>query len=238
MSTLLIVRHGQASFFSEDYDQLSPVGAEQARRLGAWWVRQGIELDQVFTGPRVRQLGTATIVGEEFRAAGRDFPVPTQLPGLDEYEAEAVLKQALPGLIERHEEVRRLQSVLAQSESRADQLRNFQKMYEVVILMWARGELDLPEIESWPDFCRRTLDTYAQITAGSGSRRVAVFTSGGPVGVAMQRALDCSLEHTLQLAWMVRNASYSEFLFSGTRFTLSSFNSFPHLDETRLLTYR
>ena len=43
---------------------------------------------------------------------------------------------------------------------------------------------------------------------------------------------------TLELAWMVRNAAWSEFVFSGDRFTLSTFNAFPHLDEPRLLTYR
>jgi hypothetical protein len=38
--------------------------------------------------------------------------------------------------------------------------------------------------------------------------------------------------------WMSRNCSYSEFLFSGERFTLSAFNAFPHLDDPALLTYR
>jgi hypothetical protein len=42
----------------------------------------------------------------------------------------------------------------------------------------------------------------------------------------------------LQLAWMVRNASFSEFLFSGDRFTLSRYNAFPHLDHADHLTYR
>jgi len=37
---------------------------------------------------------------------------------------------------------------------------------------------------------------------------------------------------------MVRNCSYSEFLYSGERFTLSTFNSFPHLEDASMLTYR
>jgi hypothetical protein len=37
---------------------------------------------------------------------------------------------------------------------------------------------------------------------------------------------------------MPRNCSYSEFVFSGDRFTLSTFNSFQHLDDPALLTYR
>ena len=56
--------------------------------------------------------------------------------------------------------------------------------------------------------------------------------------VAVQRALHLSARDTLDLAWMIRNCAYSEFVFSGERFTLSTFNSFPHLDEQSLLTYR
>ena len=73
---------------------------------------------------------------------------------------------------------------------------------------------------------------------GGKGEQVAVFTSGGPVGVTMQRALNLSPENTLRVAWMVRNGAYSEFLFSGERFTLSSFNAFPHLEGSSLLTYR
>ncbi len=40
------------------------------------------------------------------------------------------------------------------------------------------------------------------------------------------------------VAWMSRNCSFSEFLPSGDRLTLSSYNSFPHLDDDALLTYR
>jgi hypothetical protein len=37
---------------------------------------------------------------------------------------------------------------------------------------------------------------------------------------------------------MSRNASLTGFLASGERFTLSTFNAHPHLDEDSLLTYR
>ena len=34
MAELLIVRHGQASFGAENYDELSPLGVEQAQLAG------------------------------------------------------------------------------------------------------------------------------------------------------------------------------------------------------------
>ena len=42
MGTLYLVRHGQASFGADDYDQLSPLGHQQAVRLGEY-LRQRFE---------------------------------------------------------------------------------------------------------------------------------------------------------------------------------------------------
>jgi broad specificity phosphatase PhoE len=76
------------------------------------------------------------------------------------------------------------------------------------------------------------------ISKNGRGQQLAVFCSAGLIGVAMRRALHLSLHDTLRATWMIRNGSFSEFLFSGDRFTLSTFNSFPHLDEVSLLTYR
>jgi hypothetical protein len=76
------------------------------------------------------------------------------------------------------------------------------------------------------------------LSAAGKSETSAIFTSGGPVAVSVQRALHLSPQDTLEVAWMPRNCSYSEFVFSGDRFTLSTFNSFQHLDDPALLTYR
>ncbi len=43
MGQIYLVRHGQASFGSADYDQLSTLGAEQAQMLGG-------SLDDSYTG--------------------------------------------------------------------------------------------------------------------------------------------------------------------------------------------
>jgi broad specificity phosphatase PhoE len=239
MSTLFAIRHGQASFFAENYDQLSSIGETQSRLLGDYWAERHVLFDEVVTGPCRRHIETARLAGEAYRAAGLDWPEPIVLPGLDEYEAEAVLKQALPSLIQEHDNIRRLHEAVERAPDRAGKLRAFQKLYEVVIDRWAHGELDLPQVESWAVFCQRVHQALDDIAARPGAgRQVAAFTSGGPVGVCMQRALGLTHRTTLQMAWMVRNASFSEFVFSGERFTLSRYNAFPHLDAPEHLTYR
>ncbi len=42
VSRILLVRHGQASWGADDYDQLSPLGDEQSRVLGAALAARGI----------------------------------------------------------------------------------------------------------------------------------------------------------------------------------------------------
>lgn len=244
MSTLWVIRHGQASFFDDNYDKLSDKGQLQSQRLGEHWAAAGQDFDEVFIGPRQRHRHTAELIAAPLQAAGLSWPAPTVLPGLDEYQAEEVLKLALPKLVEEHPGVRRLHEEFAAAVGRENQLRMFQRMYEVVIRRWAGGELELPEVESWQAFEARTHEALAHVLAGQtgqagqGNRRVALVTSGGPVGVAVQRALSVGLDATLQLAWMVRNAAFCQFLFSGSRFTLSSYNAFPHLTDPGLLTYR
>ena len=49
MSELLVVRHGQASLFSDDYDVLSDLGREQAGRLGRAWQERGIRPGELVT---------------------------------------------------------------------------------------------------------------------------------------------------------------------------------------------
>lgn len=241
MGNLLVVRHGQASLESVAGGKLSATGRTQARLLGEHWARQQRELHAVFSGPQPRHRETAELAGKAMQEAGLPWPAVTILQELDEYPAEEILARALPALIESDEQIRTLQGKIGQISGPPKRTKDFQRLFEAVIHRWVRGELPLPDqdIETWEEFSARVSHGLDIMLDGTGrNRQVAAFTSGGPVSVAMQRALDLVPKTTLPVAWMVRNASFTEFLFSQNRFTLSRFNAFPHLDEPALLTYR
>ncbi len=239
MSRLLLVRHAQASFLQQDYDKLSAGGEIQARLLGEYWTRRNAAFDRVFSGPRIRQKDTARIASECYRSSGLHFPETVVMREFDEYEGEAVLEKCLPRLIESDAAVRDLHRAFLASENAREKQKTFQNMFEVVIGKWVAGKVAVAGVESWGDFCARVNRGLAQISSSAASGEQAViFTSGGPIAVAMQRALHLSPQDTLRVLWMSRNCSYTEFLFSGDRFTLSAFNAFPHLDDPALLTYR
>lgn len=239
MSRLLLVRHAQASFLEEDYEKLSPLGEEQARLLGEYWARQNFQFDHVCAGPRVRQRHTAQIVAGVFQEVGRPFPEISSLSEFDEYDGENVLRRALPKLLETNRRIREMYESFATSSGPSARSGYFQKLFECVILRWVNGELDVPGVESWGDFCARVNRGISQFISECGrGATAAIFSSGGPIAVAVQRALNLMPQDTLRVMWMSRNASYSDFLFSSDRFTLSGFNAFPHLDDPSLLTYR
>ena len=239
MSNLFIVRHGQASFLEPDYDRLSKKGEAQARLLGDYWTKKPLIFDLVYSGPRRRQKETARIVGEAYREAGLPWPDPVVAREFDEFQAEAVLASTLPRLVETDERVRDLHLAFQDARGTDERFKTFQRVFEVVIGRWARGELAVPDLEPWPDFCVRVQRGLAQLCDnGHRGRRIAVFSSGGPVGVAMKKALDLDTGATLKTAWMVANGAFTEFLFSPGRFTLHSYNAYPHLTDPNLLTYR
>ena len=240
MGRLLLIRHAQASFLEQNYDKLSAIGETQALQLGQHWARRKMSFDGVCSGPRVRHKETAKIVGAVYRDAGIPFPEPVVIPEFDEYQAEAVLKQGLPALVESNNEVRKLHEAF-QDSSGSDRLANFERMFEMLITKWVDGEVVLPAVESWAEFCARADRGLSQYMSANGrGQQLAIFCSAGLIGVAMQRALHLSSHDTLRTTWMIRNSSFSEFLFSNTddRFTLSTLNAFPHLDDVSLLTYR
>jgi broad specificity phosphatase PhoE len=239
MSRVILVRHAQASFLEPNYDKLCATGEVQARLLGEYWARRGMLFGRAWSGPRVRQVQTARLVEEVYQSVGREFPEVGEMSEFDEYPAEAVLKLGLPQLLETSEEVRDLHWAFERAEDPDERKRSFQQMFEAVIGMWVSGELVVDDVESWPAFCARVDRGIAAIVNEEMARGDSVvFTSGGPIGVAMRRALHLSHADTLQLTWMSRNASFSEFLTSRDRFTLSAFNSHPHIEDEALLTYR
>ncbi len=239
MSRLFLVRHGQASFLEANYDRLSPKGEDQARMLGEYWARHNTVLDRVYSGPRVRQAESARLAGQTYAASGLNWPQPTVMTEFDEFQAEAVMERSLPGLVERDSAIRKIHETFKAADSREQQFKLFQRLFEIVIGQWVAGEIVLPDIEPWPVFCTRVSEGLTKIAAhGDSDQNVAVFSSGGPVGIAMQRALGLTPQAALRTAWMVRNGAYSEFLFSGDRFTLSAYNCCPHLTDPAFLTYR
>src|SRR5215469_3060248 len=155
MGRLLLVRHAQASFFSQSYDQLSVLGEEQARHLGEYWARHKTAFDRIATGPSFRHQRTAQIAGEVCRKAGLPFPEPGVLAEFAEFPGEAILDGGLPQLLPRDRQIRDLHEALQRAVDENEKRAAFQRLFEVILLLWVHEEIALPNVETWQEFCAR-----------------------------------------------------------------------------------
>ena len=239
MSSLTLVRHAQASFFADHYDQLSALGEKQAQLLGEHWARSGRTIDEVYVGPRQRHQQTAAMVAAGLAQSGVAFPAPVVVPDLDEYDLGGIFDRLAPALAKEDKNFATLLEMKFHGETTADKARSFQRMFEPLLIHWLNAEAALDGLESWAAFQIRVQSGLRQITDRPGSgREVAVFTSGGFIGTAVQLVLGAPVRAALELNWRIRNASLTEFVFSRDRISLDAFNAIPHHTDPELATYR
>lgn len=239
MGKLILVRHGQARPFEKNSDRLSTIGEEQSRALGRFWIRHGAGFDEVYCGTLSRQERTAEIAGQCFSEAGLFWPRIQATPELNEYDADGLITRLVPELAKRDDNFRERLAAFEQNKNSTDRNRYFQKMFEAVTSVWLNGEMPVDGVESWASFRSRVCGAIDRIIAAEGSgRRVAIFTSGGVIGLTVQTALAAPDHKALEINWRVRNCSLTEFVFGRDRLSLDSFNAIPHLEEASLRTFR
>ncbi len=213
MGSLYLVRHGQASFGAADYDQLSPRGAEQCRRLGAYWREHGQPFDAVFTGTLRRHAQSLDGIRE---GLGQALPA-LALPGLNEYDSEAVVRAIHPEpLAPPHD---------------AEAVKQHFRLLRQGLLAWMRGDTAPQGMPAFADFSAGVADALQRVLAVGVGRQVLIVSSGGPISTAVAQVLAAPPETLVELNLRLRNSALTEFVFNPKRHHLVSFNTLPHLDS-------
>ncbi|MFK7992551.1 MAG: histidine phosphatase family protein [Granulosicoccus sp.] len=219
MSLLHLVRHGQASAGSANYDQLSTIGQEQSRILGNWWLSQGFSPNAVYHGTLVRQRDTAS---HALAALTENAQVPPmrEHSGLNEYNHR---------VIESH--------FAASSADYTPEAMSFDD-YMGTLSRWRDyqpGENTAQsEIETWAAFKARGWNTLQELSHhGGDDSELVFFTSGGIIATILSTILDLDFEHTVDAIWRIRNTSITTFHLSGDKARLIDFNTIAHLQEQR-----
>ena len=240
MSTLFMVRHGQARFGTSDYDRLSELGFTQSRVLGEHWAERGMEFDAVYSGAQQRQKETLTAVGDMYRAAGLHFPEPSVIEEFNEYDATGIMTYFFPKLLQEDARLQVLIEQFSRTEAGSREGRKaFQQAFNIVMNRWIEGDTGIEGVESWEIFKDRVVVGIKKIMAEHPTgNNIAVFSSGGPISASLQHALGTTNKVTLDTSWVVKNSSISEFRYNAERFSLIGFNMTPHFNNNDLLTYR
>ncbi|MFZ5638141.1 MAG: histidine phosphatase family protein [Pseudomonadota bacterium] len=222
--SLLLVRHGQASYGAADYDNLSERGRLQSRRLGEWLARGGHRFGVVIVGGMRRHRQTAEGVAEAFAAQGIPLPEPVADEGFAEFDHHAVFSAWLE---------RNADDPIAIA-SRSGDPRDVGAMLQAALLAWARDELPgLPE--TWDAFGARVHAAGERLQALAGDGEALVLSSGGVISRLAQIALDVPPERAVELNLSLRNSALSEFHPHRGRLRMGSWNALPHLHGERAL---
>lgn len=232
MSTLYLVRHGQASFATANYDQLSATGREQAKRLAEYFACGGERIDGVYSGSLMRQRETAQILVEALGNPALQINVE---PALDEYDGDILLREYAKSLTPAQLEE-------AGWPGLKTDRRKFQLFLERAARAWVEARIEAAAMLPWKGFHGRVIAALEGIMRIEGrSKTLIVSTSGGVIGTAVAHVLGLSNHMGMELNWAVHNASITRLIYSADKVSLSMFNGLPHLDcegRRELITYR
>jgi broad specificity phosphatase PhoE len=231
MGVLMLVRHGQASFGSEDYDVLSSRGVRQSRKVAETLAGYGVQPTSLVHGSMRRQRESA----EQMLLAAPAWELE---PEVDECWREIdhlAVMEAYPTL----SDVDRKLLVTGRME-----LRPFHELYTKATARWTSGAYDADYPESFPEFIGRVRDGIGRAARLAGERRTAVVvTSGGPIAAACAMLTEVGEEpRLLAAAWarfnsVIVNTSITRVVVGSTGARLLTFNEHSWLDR-ELVTYR
>jgi broad specificity phosphatase PhoE len=234
MSTIYLIRHGQAGFALAEYDILSELGAVQARHLGSHLVAAQLEVDVVYSAPRRRHRETALNMRLGAEAAGGQLAEWLPAPAFDEFPFMDILRAACgTGLMAEYE---RLSQELGGRDPLSD-ARAFGHLFQLSMQGWAAGTVEVAE--SFTDFTGRVVGGLRQLMAEQGAKkRIAVVTSAGAISAVLMHVLGLSPEKMLKLCLSLINTGVSELRFRGDELSVISINSTTHLLDPALRTFR
>ncbi|MGA8884838.1 MAG: histidine phosphatase family protein [Acinetobacter sp.] len=231
MTTIYLIRHGQASFGAESYDQLSPNGELQAKILGQYFDSILKEAPYAVAGSMRRHQQTAGIALEQC------FPEANVVTdsAWNEFNHQQVFAQYEPRFNEPH--------LLKADVDKEDNPRAYlAKIFEGAIERWTGGDYHHEYEESWPHFKRRVetaLQNLCNELAKTQPRYAVIFTSGGVISVAAGKILGLSPNKTFALNWAIANSSMTTLRLVGNEPQLLSLNEhhFIKAENPNLLTW-
>lgn len=231
MTSIYLIRHGQASFGKAEYDCLSELGEQQATHLGHNFKTRSLGFDKVLRGTMQRHQQTAIAC---LAAMGQSNIEPQLDAAWNEYDHQDILAkfnselataQGVKAYVSRQDNPHKaLENVIAQAFSR-----------------WIGSQHNADYLESWPDYQTRINQALASLINGlEGQKHVAVFSSGGPIALLSQAILGVPAENLMTLNWTLVNCGITKLINTRKGVILSSLNEHSAFEgqNKHLLTYK
>lgn len=231
MTAIYLIRHGQASFGKAQYDCLSELGEHQSAHLGANLKTRLGSFDRIITGGMQRHQQTADSC---LSAMGHKEPRLQQDRRWDEYDHQDILSQFDSAFSTA-------QGVKAFVTSQNNPQQALEALLNQAFSRWIGGLHNQDYVESWPDYHSRIQSALAELVKNlNGEKRVAVFSSGGPIALISQALLGVPAENLMALNWTLVNCGVTKLISSSKGLILSSLNEHSAFEGSNkhLLTYK
>ncbi len=213
MGSVYLVRHGQASFGADNYDQLSELGHRQCVKLGEYFRHKGLRFDAALVGTLQRQVESLAGIAQGMQWQ----PEPLSWPGLNEYDSKAVLTAVHPEPLPK--------------PSSPELVRHHFRLLREGLTQWMAGSVQPEGMPSYADWLAGITGALDHVRANHHTQNVLIVSSGGPISTAVGQVLGMSAEATIELNLRIRNSSVTEFAFTPKRHMLVTYNTLPHLDH-------
>ena len=250
MTTILLARHGQASFGQENYDQLSELGGIQAQMLGQHYATTQRRIDAIFTGSLVRQQDSAHHFWQRYQsfadtdssnkpAIDMSAPDSYVLPQFDEFNHKDVFVKSDSAFSTR--------ALIAAEIAKADvPMTRLAELFDNAMQRWHGGDYDQDYIESWSQFNERAKQALEQIRIQvttlnlNRDSTVLVFTSGGVIAAITSQLLQQGSQTAYQINKSLVNTGVTSITLKEQNSRLLSLNEYSHLfaDGKRFVTWR
>jgi len=215
---LVLVRHAQASYGTDDYDRLSERGLVQADLLARWFAAQpDLHFAAVHVGAQRRHAQTLAAISKAAADAGRELPDPTVDVEWNEFDHESLLRGYIthapddPDLDYLHgREPARVRALLGRA-----------------FLAWHEGALDAAMPETLAAFRARVERARRRAERDA---TTLVVSSGGAIARCAQATFGFDEARTIELNLALHNSGIVEFVRDGDAWTLARWSDVPHLD--------
>lgn len=234
MAQIYLVRHGQASFGNQNYDQLSELGVQQAQHLGRWWAARDINMSRIVTGALKRHQQTAQACIAEMLSQSADTLDTSAWhtdAGFNEYNHHEVLARHVPAF----DDPAAVKHFLLNTPNGK---QAFQDIFAQAITRWMSGQFDAEYTETWHTFRQRCVDAlHKQLQDMSEVKNLVIFTSGGTISALCQHVLAFPDPKFSELNWSLVNSAVTRFHVQPAtpekpvRLALAYLNNFAHLEQ-------
>ena len=216
MPVIHLVRHGQASFGTENYDLLSTLGHEQAAIVGRELAYRGTQTPIMVSGSLQRQRRTAEIIAGELGLAGSAVSIDE---GWNEFDAHALVDARLG----------------SHGASGGLSSQEFQVELDEAMQAWIDGGS-----LTWRSFRDGAIEALASIAEQTPKGCEAIVaTSAGVTAAVVGRLLGLDARGVIALNRVSVNASITTVLSGARGLSLLTFNDHAHfIGQAGLVTNR